>query len=896
MQQRHFIHGRFPTVCLACAVFITTHSLQAHAPRAVAEVAVDFGKVPLHFEANHGQAGDDHAFLSRGNGYRLLISPTESRLVLLKPAATDPANRRNGKFEAGKGRERVATSVRVQIEGADPSACIEGVGARQGRVNYLVGNDRSRQRTGIPTCSQVRVEDVYPGIDLVHYGNQRQLEFDFVVAAGVDPNVIGLRIEGAESVRVNEAGDLVLSVDGGEVALQSPVAYQVQGGVRSRVVAQYVIETGNRVRFAVGAYDPGRELVIDPIIEYSSFLGGNVSERGSSIAVDATGVYVVGQTDSDNFPDTEGVEDRSYNGGIDSFLTKFTLDGTDLIFSTFLGGEGDDNAFAVVVDGTGHPYVVGATTSDDFPTTSGAHDRSHNGGQDGFVTKFMPDGSDFVYSTYLGGDADDAIFAVALDSEDRPWLTGQTKSDDFPTTTGADDRSHNGMYDAFVTRLNEDGSDYDLSTFLGDVNDDAGTGIALGPNERPFVCGWTQSDDFPTTQGAHDRSLDGSGDAFVTRYMPDISDIEYSTYLGGSSDERAFAIVVNMGGEAFVTGYTQSIDFKNTSVAVDKDYNKLLDAFMTRFNADGTDLLYSTFLGGAGDDIGYAIALWEPATVYLTGETTSKNFKTTKGAPATEIHKGADAFVSKIDTDASVLLYSTYLGGKANDFGFDLALDMMGNAFVTGQTSSTNLDELDDRFDESLGGLFDAYVTKVAEYFGDGHDVAVTEVSPSSKIKLSDKKPSDTGKVKVTVQNRSQHDEFLVDQAMVEDLISLTVDSLGACPDLVPVFHSINLDLPAQISPGQEFSVEYDVTFDCVNDPLKASKKDPTHADFRYIATVDHAALDGEPDDHTADDICPRDPLGVDTFPDGSINDKGCGGQKADKTLGADVYTDIQFK
>jgi len=884
-----------PCLCFSLAV-CSVNTVQAHPPSARAKVLEEFGKIPLHFEANHGQAGFQHAFLARGSGYCLMISPTEARFVFSRQTEPSARDLRSAKHATGEPTDRLSASVRLLLEGANPDACIEGQGMRASKVNYLIGNDRPSHRTGIPTFEKVRIEGVYPGVDLVHYGNQRRLEFDFLVAPETDPNVICFRIEGAESVRLDDDGDLVLSVRGGEVELREPVAYQVRDGVRSPVFAQYALEKGNLVRFEIGAYDPGRELVIDPIFEYSTFLGAGGMERGLSIAVDDTGVYVVGRTDSNNFPTSDDGADRTHNGGTDAFVTKFNLAGTDILYSTFLGGGDEDIAFAVAVDGTGHAYVGGGTRSGSFPTTQDAFDTNKSGGQDGFVTKLNPDGSDLVYSTFLGGSDDDVVFGLVLDNQERALVTGQTLSGNFPTTQDGFDESHGGMSDAFLARVSMDGSELNYSTFLGAGDEDVGTGIAIGPNQEAYVCGFTSSGNFPTTQGAFNRSLDGVADAFIARFLEDGSDLVYATFLGGDFDERALGIAVNAAGEAFVTGYTDSSDFPNTSPAIDRSYSKFLDAFLSRLSADGSSLLYSTFLGSTGDDVGFAVALWEPATVYVTGETGSKGFPTTKGSPGKAIHKGFDAFVSKIDTDASALLYSTYLGESGDDFAFDIAVDMLGNAYVTGETSSSSLDAIKDGFDDSPGGPTDAFVTMVAEFFGPGHDLAVTDISAPSKAKLSAKKPTSKGTVKVRIQNRSQHDEFIDDLGMAQNLVTLTVDSLGACPDLAPVFQSIDVDLPAQISPEQEITLQYEVTFDCVNDPLKAAKGDPTHADFRYFATVHHTALDGELDDHPADDNCPRDPLGIDSFPDGTIDDKGCGGTKPDKTLGADVLTDIQSK
>jgi len=678
---------------------------RAEKPRVLEE----YGKLPLSFEANEGQSDPDVKFLSRGHRYTLFLTASEAVLVLDTRAG---------------GR----SVVRMKMLGAEPRPAIAGVDELPGRVNHFIGSDPARWRARVRTYARVRYDDVYPGIDLVYYGNRGHLEYDFVVRAGADPARIVLGFEGVDRVELADQGDLVLHTATGAIRQRKPVIYQEVDGARRKVAGGYVLAGANRVGFQVAPYDLARPLVIDPVLVYSTFLGGGANDRSFGIALDAAGnVYVTGQTLSSNFPTTAGAVDATHNGGSDAFVTKLNATGSALVYSTYLGGSGDDNGGGIAVDAAGNAYVTGTTASIDLPTTPGAFDRDHNGGaSDAFVAKLDPTGSALGYSTYLGGGGLDAAFALALDAAGNVSLTGRTASADFPTTPGAFATSLSGREDAFVTKLDPTGSALVYSTYLGGNDAGLAAGVELGcgikvDGSGTYVAGDTASTDFPTTPGAFDTTYNGGagsfGDVFVTKLDPSGSALVYATYLGGGSSDSCQGMTVDTAGHVYVSGSTGSADFPTTPGAYDTTFNGgILDAYVTKVNPTGTGLVYSTFLGGSGADANARVAVDAAGNAYVTGETGSAfDFPITANAPQPVFGGSLDAFVAKLNPGGSTLLFSTYLGGVGFDAGNAIIVDAARNVYVTGRTASADFPTTAGAFDTGYnGGISDAFVVKLA--------------------------------------------------------------------------------------------------------------------------------------------------------------------------------------
>jgi Beta-propeller repeat len=679
-----------------------------------------YGRIPLHFELNQGQTDGQVKFLSRGGRSTLFLTPNEAVLLLASPQSAQQNVSRSSSassaapvVEAGHSRSIV---LRVKLLGAKPNPVVTGVEELPGKVNYFIGNDPKKWRTDVPIYAKARYADVYPGVDLIYYGSPGQLEYDFIVAPRADPRTIALSVEGAEKLEVDVRGDLVLWVAGGAIRQRRPLIYQEVNGVRREIPGGYVLKGKGRVGFQVSAYDAASPLVIDPVLVYSTYLGGGRDDFGGDVAVDSTGsAYVTGRTQSANFPTTAGSFDTGSNGGEDAFVTRLNAAGSALVYSTYLGGSDDDSGNGIAVDSAGNAWVAGATRSPNFPTTAGAFDTISNGDADGFVTKLAPTGSVLLYSTYLGGRDLDTIHAIAVDAAGNTYVTGRTLSTNFPTTPGSLDTSLGGPQDAFVTKVNAAGTALLYSTFLGGSSIDMGNGITVDAAGNAYVAGETTSGDFPTTPGAWDLTLDGTGDAFVTKLNAAGNALVYSTYLGGPGNEIGTVVAVDPSGNAYVSGHTFADGFPTTPGAFDTTYNGgPLDVFVTKLDATGSTLLYSTYLGGSGSDFGFGIGVDSAGNAHLAGETRSADFPTTPDAVQPTAPGGfSDCFVTRLNAAGSALTYSTYLGGTAGDACFGLALDPAGSTYVTGDTTSIDFPATPGSFDTSATGGFDVFVAKI---------------------------------------------------------------------------------------------------------------------------------------------------------------------------------------
>jgi len=453
-------------------------------------------------------------------------------------------------------------------------------------------------------------------------------------------------------------------------------------------------------------------------INYSTYLGSASDDYGEALALDSSGnAFIAGQTNSTGFPTTAGAHDTSFNGGWqDAFVCKLSSNGHTLIYSTFLGGSEDDGAFAVGCDASGNAVVAGFTQSSNFPITAAAFDLSFNGGEeDAFVSKLNSGGSSLLFSTFLGGKADEYANALALDGSGKVYVLGNSESPNFPTTAGAADTSHNGGNDAFVTALNSNGASLSYSTFIGGKDQDFGQAIALDGSDHVYVTGNSESNNFPTTYGAYDRIHNGTKDVFVSKWLPDGSDLVYSTYLGGSGTDYGTAIAVDASGQAYVAGHTSSTNFPTSPGAFDTSHNGgSRDGFVSVLTSAGSALYYSTFLGGSDWDQAQAIALDSSGNAHVTGYTSSSNFPTTAGAFDTSHNGNYDIFVTKLHSSGTMLLYSTFLGGSSSDYGFGIALNSAGLAYVAGSTYSANYPTMAGSWDTSHNGGMDALVTRIS--------------------------------------------------------------------------------------------------------------------------------------------------------------------------------------
>jgi hypothetical protein len=737
-----FVRGRFISLLL---VFCAVLSVQPRDTRSILQskisssaehnIAQTYAELPLSFEINQGQVDSSVKFLSRSKGATVLLSPTETVLAL-------------GRREA---------SLRMQLVGANPDVTMSGLNELPGKTNYFIGSDPQKWRTNVSTYAKVRYDDVYPGIDLVYYGNHRQLEYDFVVNPGADPERIRFNLTGADDLEVDAQGDLVLHLPGGNVRQHKPIVYQEVDGVRQELSGGYLLNNSSEVAFQIASYDRNKPLVIDPVVNYSTYFGGAGFDFPLGIAVDSGGnAYVAGGTSSTDFPLTGAVQ-SSFGGGtgesvgepVDMFVIKINAAGSAVLYSTYLGGSGDDLANTIAVDAAGNAYVTGDTASTNFPVTAGAFRTTSAGKRDVTVTKVSPTGSALVYSTYIGGAEHDEALAIVVDSAGNAYLGGETESrQNFPTTEGAYQRTFApnapvpmGTFgppnsgEGFVTKLNAAGSALVYSTYLGGSYDDEVNGIALDDAGNAYVVGDTRSTNFPTTSGVLQSShAGGADDLFVAKINPGGSALIFSTYLGGSGQDRGSGIAVDGSGNVYVVGGTVSSNFPTTSGAVQRAFggqgpcgivDNLLcgDGFVSKLNPTATALVYSTYLGGSKADHAAGIKVSSAGAAFVVGATHSTNFPTAAPVQAANAnatgcrpqlfpdHDCADVFVTNLDASGA-LFYSTYLGGAGDDVGSGIAIDATGTAHVIGVTLSDNFPTTNP-IQNALKGVADGFIVKI---------------------------------------------------------------------------------------------------------------------------------------------------------------------------------------
>jgi hypothetical protein len=607
-------------------------------------------------------------------------------------------------------------NIRMKFVGMSEEAEVEGGEESEVKVSYFSGNDPEKWIQGAGTYKKIIYRDLYPDIDLIISGREGKIKHEYRVQQGGAVEDIRIKYENVEGLRVNEEGELEIILKEGKLIEGVPISYQIINGKSVKVKSEFKIMEGNGIGFRVGEYKKDRALIIDPELSFSTYLGGSGDDRGNGIAVDGSGnVYVTGLTSSSDFPITFGTYDTSLDGWCDVYITKLNSMGSALSYSTYLGGSGDDYGYKIAVDGSGNVYVAGSTDSTDFPTTPSAYDTSFNGGySDVFVTKLNPMLSALSYSTYLGGNNDDWIRGMAIDGSGNAYVGGETFSTDFPATPGAYDTSYNGNTDVYITKVNSIGSALSYSTYLGGSDDErGGRGIAIDASGNAYITGYTKSTNFPTTPGAYDTSYNGNTDVFITKVNSIGSALSYSTYLGGSDDERGWGGIAIDGSEnIYVTGYTISTNFPTTPGAYDISINGEVDVFITKLNSMGSALSYSTYLGGNDWDYGYGIAVDGRGNACVTGYILSADFPTTPGAYDISYNGGKDLFMTKLNSTGSVLSYSTYLGGSGDDYGDEIVVDGSGNVYVIGRTLSADFPTTPGAYDTSYNGTTDAFVIK----------------------------------------------------------------------------------------------------------------------------------------------------------------------------------------
>jgi hypothetical protein len=813
-------------------------------PAIQSRLAASYGKLPLSFERNAGQTDASVRFLSRGPGYALFLTGNEAVVSLEKPR--HPQTKTPGLaslFDRPRSPKTMSSpaAFRMSLAGANRNAIVTGLDELPGKSNYFIGNDPAKWRTNVPTYAKVKYQNVYRGIDLVYYGNPQQLEYDFLVAPGADPRAISLDVAairsssegGRRTLRIDANGDLVIQAGEDQVRLQKPVAYQAaEGAARHFIECHYLLNGDNRVSFEIASYDPGKTLVIDPVLVYSTYLGGSGNEGGAGIAVDSSGnAYVTGVTTSTNFPTANPLQAVYGGGDQDAFVAKLNPAGTALVYATYLGGGAPDQGTGIAVDSSGNAYVMGSTESPDFPTVSPLQ-ALYGGGYDAFVAKLNPGGSALVYSTYLGGTAPDFGFGIAVDSSGNAYVTGYTYGFNFPTASPLQAFLGGGGYDAFVAKLNPGGSALVYSTYLGGSAEDQGFGIAVDSSGNAYVTGVTNSTDFPTAHPLQAASGGGGRDAFVAKLNPAGSALVYSTYLGGNGGDTGYGIAADSSGNAYITGDTESPNFPIAHPLQAASGGGLCfgtpcaDAFVTKLNPAGSALVYSTYLGGNGFDGGFGIGVDSSGNAYVTGSTESPDFPNVSPIQAFSGDGSFDAFVAKLNPAGAALVYSTYLGGSGSNDGEGIAVDSSGNAYVTGSTDSTNFPTANP-LQAFSGGQADAFVAKI----GAG-------VSPPS-CQLMSIVNGPPKQLIVTMQDAASGLQTIQLAAAVNTILSIPSFTIGATTPVIVTATKVNQSQSSEVSFIVTNTAGKSTSCDPVDFTAQIENRMETHV-FRSLSNAEH--------------------------------------------------------
>jgi hypothetical protein len=665
--------------------------------------------LPVSFGRNVGQADLDVRFLAHAPGGTLFLTSREAIVALAAPGDGSAA----------------PDVLRMRLLGADATPEPVGRARRPGTANYLVG-DASRWRRGVPTYGRVGYRGVYRGIDLSYHAARGQLEYDFDVAPGADPSRIGLQLQGARALRIDERGRLVVQLTHRTMVQDAPRVYQLRGGARRAVDARYELRGPRSVGFAVGPYDRSAALVIDPTIGWSTYLGGSANDVATAIAVDRAGnSYVTGTTTSADLPLRRPLRARHRGKPVDAFVAKIDRAGR-LVYATYLGGDGYTDGRGIAVDRGGHAYVTGGTGSHDFPVKRAVQPDYGGGPFDAYVTKLSRSGSAIVYSTFDGGPFNDRAYAIAVDDAGAAVAAGRTAHDGFPTRGRLETGAEGG---AFVTKLAAGGRRVEYSTVLGgaDPSNSSNTvfAVALDRNSNAYVTGITSAPDFPTVRPVQARYRGTRSNAFVTRIDARGTQIDYSTFLGGSTEDEGLAIAVDGTGAAYVAGHTSSKDFPLAGPPLPGGApGDGSNAFVAKLAPGGRSLAYSVLLGGSGEDAANAIAVNRLGNAFVAGTTTAADFPVTPGAVQPRLAGRSDAFVTALGRTGSSLLLSTYVGGARAEAGLGIALDRAGDAYVTGQTDSSDfpllrpIQDPPSKRPPTEGGGGAAFVTKVFTHGG----------------------------------------------------------------------------------------------------------------------------------------------------------------------------------
>jgi uncharacterized protein (TIGR03437 family) len=650
-------------------------------------------EVPVSFEKNQGQAPASVRYLARSHGYAMLLEDQRARLVF-------PNSSRQ---------------LSMSLHGARPASVITALDAQPQQTHYFIGGTA---RHNVANFGRIAYRHVYPGVDLVYHSTDNELEYDFILSPGADPTPIAVEFSGADSVRITPTGALALTFGDQLMTHKAPVAWQTIAGRRHNVPVQYVSRGNARIGFTLGSYDPRYPLTIDPVLIYSTFLGGNRADNITGVATDREGaVYVTGQTVSIDFP-TKGTNLTPYQGALNyGFIAKFKPGGEELVYSTIIGGSSNTTPFAIAVDDDGNAYVTGMTGARNFPLVNPVQSQQP-GLNIGFVLKLNPTGDKLLFSTYHGGERNDRHYGIALGRDRSIYVTGYTTSTTFPLVNAWQPQMGGSSQDAFVAKFQAPAYRLAYSSFMGGTGTEQAFGIAVDASGAAYITGDTRSPNFATPDAFNTRYR-GTEDGFVAKVHPDGSGLDFFSYLGGTGDDSARAIALDAAGNIWVTGSTMSTSFPVTANALQPTINGRVDAFLSSVSNDGRQLQYATYLGGTNNsntsynEAGQAIAIDAEGSLWIGGVTRSADFPAVRSLQS---YGGgeSDAFLTRYNPTTNQIEFSTTWGGSSNDEITAMSIDALGAIYVGGETASTNF-PLKAAFRSTFGPSTEAFITKLCE-------------------------------------------------------------------------------------------------------------------------------------------------------------------------------------
>ena len=593
-------------------------------------------------------------------------------------------------YDIGSTNEK-ACVLKIQFQEGDPDG-IYGHGQLPFYHNYFVGSP-DRWASRVPNFQEVIYEDVWGGVDIYYsIEGSGHPKYDIIIPPHCDPSGIGFKVSGQEDI-LSDGKDLMITTPTGEKLIDSdPIAFYEDNG--ESIPVEFSMISHDTYGFRLGSYDPSRTVVIDPLI-YSTFVGGSSDDRSMDIAVDSDGnSYIGGYTGSYDFPVTPGVYDPT-NSGVDVFISKMNPQGSSLIYSTYVGGSSGDYGYSIALDSQDRCYLSGYTESSNFPTTSDDTDLLGGNNDDIFVLKLKSDGTELLYSVLVGGNSDELGYDIEVDTQDQAHVTGMTRSVDFPISMDAFQSFFGGgTGDAVHLIIGSSGDSLVFSTYIGGNDYDMGLGLDIGDDGNVYICGETESNDFPTTSGSFEEEGDGSYyylDGFALKLNMTLKTLDYSTYISGRYDDIAYDIKVDSHGDAAVCGLTTSDDFPITEGAYDNQKDgSYEDAFVLELNSKGSGLHFSTYIGGQNGDTGLKIERDENDNLFMLGATASTGFPKTSGAYDISHNGGVDGTLVKLNHNGTQLLYSTFLGGLGDDYSVGFELVDNYTAYISGYTTSTD--------------------------------------------------------------------------------------------------------------------------------------------------------------------------------------------------------------